>query len=188
MGGFNSTFVRIPDGSDAWDFATYVARLLHAAPEVPSKEGVHVQYVEGFSWLHVEELIYFPKKPEGCEFPVFQKAGLESIWLLCHGGSGSHCYLHYLGGECLRCIAVGDGHVDFDFGTEEAWERQARDDKAARYAQSGDASDFSWPKAFDTEMVLGAFDLPFPDDLEVLDICICVSNPDENDMARALPE
>jgi hypothetical protein len=37
MGGFNSAFIRISDGSDAWDIATHVARLLHDAPRFHSK-------------------------------------------------------------------------------------------------------------------------------------------------------
>lgn len=187
MGGLNSTFVRIPEGSDVWDFATRIARLLYASPEVPFKNCVDVQHAEGFSWLHIEGL-EIPGDSNKADHPAFRSACLETIWILCHTGSGSHAYIHCINGKCCRLISVSDGRVYEDSGTHESWEQQAKEEKAARYARSGDAGDFSWPKAFDTEMVLKAFNLPFPGDLEVLDVCICVSNPDENDMTRAIPE
>ncbi len=190
MGGFNSTFVRIPDGSDAWEFAVHIARLLHDSPYVPCKGAVDVQHAESFPWLHIEGL-EIPGDTNKADHPAFRSASLETIWLLCHSGSGSHAYIHCINGKCCRIISVSDGKVYEDSGIQESWEQQARAEKLDQYTRWGDANSFSWPKAFDTDMVLEAFILPSPwsgGDLEDLDICICVSNPDENDMTRALPE
>lgn len=186
MGGFFATFVRIPDGEDAGAFATGIARLLHDSPAITNKNTVYVQFVEGFSWLHIEELEFPSKFLEG-DHPAFASAGLETVWIACHSGSSSYNYFHYQSNHCLRSIMIDDV-IHSNFGTEEEWEQAERDALAAQLARWGDEP-MAWPRGFNTDMILKALALPSPwsgGDLETLDICICVSNPDENDMSFAL--
>lgn len=176
--------------TDAWSFARRVAWLLHDSPDISCKRSVEVQYVEGFEWLHIEGLEIPPNINE-VDHPAFKSETLETIWILCHTGSGSHAYCHFINGKLCRSINVSDGTVHDNSGFEESWEKPARDEKFARYSRWGDAADFSWPKAFEVDMVLKGLHLPSPwsgEDLEILDICIVVNNPDENDMSRALTD
>lgn len=190
MAGFFSAFIRIPSGIDAWSFATHIAKLMYHSADISHKDWVEVQYAEGFEWLHVEGL-EIPADINKVDHPAFRSETLETIWILCHTGSGSHAYCHFINGKLCRSINVSDGTVYDNSGCEESWEKAARDKKFSVYSKRGDAAEFSWPKAFEVDMVLKGLNIPSPwagGDLEILDICICVSNPDENDRSRALPD
>ncbi|MBN8418511.1 MAG: hypothetical protein J0L73_06335 [Verrucomicrobia bacterium] len=183
MGGFSSVFVRIPDGQDPWGAATNIARLLHDSSP-GNRNSLWVQYTDGFSWLHVEGWENFQTLP-----PALSTAGHEVIYLICHEGSGSCGYLHFLDGICLREISVSDRILYSNSGVEEVWEPSARDHEAKKFAAEGDG--FEWPHCLRAEIILRAFSLPSPwsgGDLEILDICISVANPEENDMSHSLAE
>lgn len=188
MSGIASAFVRIPDNEDAWGFAKRIARLLHDSPHISTKGLLWVQHADGFSWLHIEGWENFPNSSDG-ELPTFRASNLETIYLVCHEGSGSHGYLHFSNDLCLRDISIGDGTLYCNFGQPEDWEFSVSTNNSHELA--GDGSDTPWPKRFDANMILKAFNLPSPwsgGDLEILDINICVANPEENDMSCAITE
>ncbi len=158
MSGFNAAFVRIPANTFPDTFVKKLAREFFVADRRVRNE-CRVQYAHGYDWVHLSG---FSNEGDSLSdtrvHPALRPLCAETISLTAHDGSSVYFYRHHLKEQCLRAICVAEGEVHQNYGNEEFWERQYREDVTTEHGNEvGD-----WPAMFHADYIIQAFRLPSP--------------------------